>query len=109
MTSNGNSEQIARMLAIERGDDLAGIKVSEADDRHFGQPEFFLHRRRHGSDGGLVNTTTQYRRDLRIVGADDQLGYPFFALRRARAYTRAGNPALDFFRDPVHRRIDLLE
>jgi len=36
-------KQIARMLAIECSDNLAGVEAREADDRHFREPEFRVH------------------------------------------------------------------
>jgi len=36
-------KQIARTLAIECSDSLAGVEAREADDRHFREPEFRVH------------------------------------------------------------------
>jgi hypothetical protein len=105
-------EEVPRMLAIERGHDLAGVEVSEADDGHFGEPEFFLHARRYRNDGGIVHATAQYRGDLdldlRVVGTDDQFGNVFSALGRACADTGAGNPALDLFLDAMAENVAVL-
>ena len=39
-------EQIARMLAVERRDDLAGIEVGKANDLDFRKAELLFHARR---------------------------------------------------------------
>src|ERR1700733_11812441 len=106
-------EQIARMLAIERSYNLAGVQVCETDDRYFRKPELFLDARRYRPDFGFVDTTAQYRRDLdfdlHAVAADDQLGYAFFALRRARVHLCVANAVLDGSGDPFHCSIDVFE
>src|SRR5258707_11494859 len=106
-------EQVPRMLPVERGHDLAGVKISEADDGHFSEPEFFLDARRYRPDGGLVDATAEHRRDLDLdlcaIGADVQLSNVFSVLGRARADMSAGNPALEMFLDTMQRGIDLLQ
>ena len=57
-------KQIARMLAVECSNNLACVKVREADDRHFREPEFRVHAQRYRPDGRLVDTALQYRRDF---------------------------------------------
>jgi hypothetical protein len=42
-----HDEKIARMLAVERGHDLACIELGEGHDLHFGKAEFVLHGRHH--------------------------------------------------------------
>jgi hypothetical protein len=40
-------EEIARMLTVERCNDLDGVKGGETNDRHSGESKFSLHPRRH--------------------------------------------------------------
>jgi len=105
-------EQVPRMLPVERGHDLAGVKISEADDGHFGEPEFFLDARRYRPDGGLVDATAEHRRDLDLdlcaIARTFNL-VMYFRPWRARADMSAGNPALDMFLDTMQRGIDFLQ
>jgi hypothetical protein len=50
------------MRTAERRNNLAGVKVGEADDRHFREPEFILNRWRRASDDRLVNAAAQHWR-----------------------------------------------
>src|SRR5271165_3736208 len=108
-----NVEEIARMMAIKRRNNLAGVKVCETYDRHFGKTEFFLHAGRYRPDRRRIHTPSQHRRDLdldlHVIGTSDQLGYVFLSLRRTLTYKCPGNAALDFLSDPADRRIDFLE
>ena len=35
-------EQVARMLAVQRGDNLAGVQIGERHDLDFHEPEFLF-------------------------------------------------------------------
>src|SRR3546814_451461 len=57
-------EQVARVLAIERGRDFPGIEVSFGDQLHFGETEARLDRGAHRSQHWREHRTAQYRRYL---------------------------------------------
>jgi len=70
-------EEVAWMLAIERGDELAGVEVGERHQLGAGVTESLLHERVHVSSLGLVDAAAQDGGDLQFhLGApalDDHL------------------------------------
>src|SRR3546814_16836381 len=60
-------EQVARVLAIERGRDFPGIEVSFGDQLHLGETEARLDRGAHRSQHWREHRTAQYRRYLDLV------------------------------------------
>ena len=106
-------EQVARVLAVERRHDLAGVEIRKVDERHFGEPELLFDLGRDALDCGLIDTAAQYRRDLdldlRVVGPEYQLGRAVLAFGLARIDLRAANAFRDRVRDPFHPCIDRLQ
>ncbi len=104
-------EQIARVLPVERGDQLAAVEIGKGDDRHDDEaPERRFHRLRDGAHIRRIDRTAQngIRFDLYLRGAclDDQLG----RVGAARAdYARAGDHFLGVVGDPGERRCDIGE
>src|SRR5208283_3923917 len=91
-----NVEEIARMLAIKRRNNLAGVKVCETYDRHVGKTEFFFHAGRYRPDRRLIHTPSQHRRDLdldlHVIGTSDQLGYVFLPFGALSLTSAPGTP-----------------
>ena len=85
-------EQILRMLAVERSDNLASTKVSEADDRHFGESEFFLHPRSTGVTSTLICASSS--RTISLVMPFSPFGA--LALTRAPGSQRVMASAMRF-------------
>ena len=71
-------EQVARMLAVEGGDDLAGIEIGEGEHLHLGKAEGGLDGGRDAAQLGRVGAAAHDRRDLDLdlhAGlAHEQLG-----------------------------------
>ena len=67
-------EQIARMLAVERGNSLSGIKIGKRNDRISAKPNLSSTIGATTAQFGLKDATAQDRRDLDLdlhtIGAD---------------------------------------
>lgn len=59
-----NIEEVARVLAIECGDDFLGVKIGERNDLHLGEAEALLYSRCCRPALWCEDAATQYRRDL---------------------------------------------
>jgi hypothetical protein len=97
-------------LAIERGDDLAGVEVLEREHRHLREAELGLGA---GDDAPVrfrVDAAAQHRRDFHLdlgltVRNKHAVGVAFLALRDARRVGRGH--AFQRLLDPVKRDVDL--
>src|SRR6218665_2958087 len=64
-------KKIARVLPIQRGAKLAGIKIIEIQHLDFGKTESLLYTEHHRAQAGRIYRTTQHRRHfyLDLAGA----------------------------------------
>jgi hypothetical protein len=101
-------EQIARMLAIEGGDDLSGVEIGRRDHLDFGESEFVFDLAGHAASFWGKGAATQYRRhfdlDLDAVGAHEKRGHR--AIMSMQIDPRAADGRFDLRRYPFRRRID---
>src|SRR3546814_4568747 len=88
-------EQVARVLAIERGRDFPGIEVSFGDQLHFGETEARLDRGAHRSPHWREQRTAQYRRYLDLDHETVRLYHQAIAVGRELPLDRHGPAALE--------------
>ena len=103
-------EKIARVLAVERRDDLARIEIFEGHDLHLGKAKGVFDCWHNALHGRIVDGAAQYRRhlnlDLHASGADDQLGDDFLVGLARSMDLRIRYSAFDPFRYSQHGRVD---
>src|ERR1700752_169508 len=70
-------EKVARVLAVERRDDLPGVEVGEGENRDFGEAKLLLYFFGNASCLGVINGPPQHRCNVdlyhRIVSTDEKV------------------------------------
>jgi hypothetical protein len=95
------------MLAVESGDDLAGVEIGERQDGHFRKPECAFDEVGDAFKHRVLQASAQDRRHIDLdgdaVGANQKMGAGALLTFRKR---RSRDSALDAGGNPAHRSID---
>jgi hypothetical protein len=103
-----NIEQIARVLAVERRNNLARVQIGKRDNLDFSEPECIFDGRHYAAQFGIKNAAPQdgsdFDFDLNALSTDKELrDRPF---ESAFSDLRTGNTSPDAICDAFHRGID---
>jgi hypothetical protein len=71
-------EKVARVLAVERSDDLTGIEIGERQNRYLGEAKLLFYFVGDALCLGIINSPSQHWRDVDLrcctIGTDQEMG-----------------------------------